>query len=258
MHGRNGFAVRCVKDEIALCFDPDVDSVCAEDEVSGCTDSSATNFNSTATEDDGSCLYGPAQCGGASTVTFDDYTYALVGIGTQCWFKENLRSDNYRNGDVIPGNLTASDWMSMSSGAQAIYNNDLSNLTNYGRLYNWHAVNDTRGLCPVGFHVPSDGEWSVLESALGGSSVAGAALKSASADSPSWNGTNSSGFSALPGGYIYIATGDFYGIGNHGYWWSSSLVAPFAWFRYLYSDNPYIERNNYYQGSGFSIRCIRD
>jgi uncharacterized protein (TIGR02145 family) len=255
-----GFSVRCVRDGGVVCLDPDNDGVCAEDEVSGCTDSNATNFNPSATEDDGSCVMpGPAQCGGASTVTFDGHTYALVGIGSQCWFKENLRSDNYRNGDAIHGNLTNSQWASTGTGAQAVYNNDPANLTAHGRLYNWYAVNDARGLCPMGFHVPSDEEWTVLENALGGSSVAGTALKSSAADSPPWDGSNSSGFSALPGGYRNYYNGAFYDLGYGGYWWSSSPSGSDAWLRYLYSGNSDVTRDyDDFVRFGFSVRCVRD
>jgi uncharacterized protein (TIGR02145 family) len=226
--------------------------------VSGCTDSAASNFNPAATEADESCEYpGPAQCGGATTVTFDGHTYALVAIGTQCWFAENLRSDNYRNGDAIPGNLNNSQWTSTGSGAQAVYNNDSGSLATYGRLYNWYAVNDSRGLCPSGFHVPSDGEWTVLENALGGSSVAGTALKAAS---PVWNGTNSSGFSALPGGFRDAGNGGFSGQGNYGYWWSSSPYGAGAWFRYLFSGSSNVTRGSTFSSMrlGFSVRCVRD
>jgi len=173
-------------------LDPDNDGVCAENEVSGCTDSNATNFNPSATEEDGSCVMpGPAQCGGASTVTFDGHTYNLVAIGDQCWFRENLRSDNYRNGDEIPGNLTDSQWTSTNSGAQAVFgvnstayqgsSDEAANLATYGRLYNGFAVNDPRGLCPLGFHVFTDGEWMTLEMALG--------ISSAQANSVGWRGT---------------------------------------------------------------------
>jgi hypothetical protein len=100
-------------------------------------------------------------CGGSTAVTFDGHTYALVSIGTQCWFKENLRSDNYRNGDAIPGNLKDRKWTSTSSGAQTVFgegtsgvydgsSDEVANLAAYGRLYNWYAVNDARGLCPGG------------------------------------------------------------------------------------------------------------
>ena len=94
--------------------------------------------------EDGSCVHGPAECGGASTVTFDGYTYDLVAIGDQCWFAENLRTEHYANGDAIPGELSNSEWQNTTEGAQAIYSNDASNLADYGRLYNWYAVDDAR------------------------------------------------------------------------------------------------------------------
>jgi uncharacterized protein (TIGR02145 family) len=208
-------------------------------------------------------------CGGASTVTFDGHTYALVGIGSQCWFKENLRSDNYRNGDGIPGNLTDSQWTTTTSGAQAVHNNDPVKLATYGRLYNWHAVNDSRGLCPVGFHVPTDNEWMTLEMALGMTSEQanstgrrgtdqGAQMKASSTDSPPWDGTNSSGFSALPGGSRYYLDGFFYVLGDYGYWWSSSPSGSYAGFRYLDSGSSNVNRASDYVRSGFSVRCVRD
>jgi uncharacterized protein (TIGR02145 family) len=208
-------------------------------------------------------------CGGSTAVTFDGHTYALVGIGTQCWFKENLRSDNYRNGDGIPGNLADSQWTTTTSGAQAVHNNDPVKLATYGRLYNWHAVNDSRGLCPVGFHVPTDNEWRTLEMALGMTSEQanstgrrgtdqGAQMKASSTDSPPWDGTNSSGFSALPGGGRSDRNGNFYSIGSDGLWWSSSPSGSNAWSRYLLSG--YSDVSRYYDNGrdGFSVRCVRD
>jgi uncharacterized protein (TIGR02145 family) len=196
-------------------------------------------------------------CRGITTVTFDGHTYALVGIGTQCWFKENLRSDTYRNGDAIPGYLNDSQWISTESGAQAAYDNDSANLTTYGRLYNWHAINDVRGLCPVGFHVPSDEEWTVLENALGGSNLAGTALKSSATDSPPWDGTNSSGFSAVPGGSHFYDGGYFYNLRSFGGWWSSSRSGSLAWARYLGSGSSGVYRNTSDVRDGFSVRCVR-
>jgi uncharacterized protein (TIGR02145 family) len=191
---------------------------------------------------------------GTSTVNYDGHNYTTVQIGTQCWFAENLRNDNYRNGDAIPGNLSYSQWSSTGSGAQALYNNASGSLTTDGRLYNWYAVDDSRGLCPYGFHVPSDWEWALLENALGGSSIAGNALKSTA---PAWNGTNSSGFSALPGGYRNLngVFGDRY---VSGYWWTSSISWTDAWYRRLDSEGLTVYRNDNYLRYGFSVRCVRD
>jgi len=192
-----------------------------------------------------------------ANVTFDGHTYDLVQIGSQCWFKENLRSDNYRNGDEIPGDLNDNQWTSTNSGAQAIYDNSNANLATYGRLYNWYAVNDARGLCPTGFHVPTDGEWTELVNYLGGEEVAGTKMKSSPSDTPAWDGTNSSGFSALPGGLRYDDLGFFFLEGDYGHWWSSSADGTFgAWFRSLYSDGDNVYRSNV--RSGYSVRCVRD
>ena len=228
--------------------------VCA---TPGCTDATAGNFNPDAVIDDGSCTYGPEQCGGVSTVTYDGYTYDLVAIGEQCWFAENLRNTHYANGDAIPGELTGSEWSITTAGAQAVYGNVAANLTTYGRLYNWDAVDDARGLCPSGWHVPTDGEYIELTDYLGGSSVAGDQMKSSPSDSPSWDGSNSSGFSALPGGYR-TDDGYFDNVGNDAYLWSSSPSGSNAWDRGLYSvlDGVYRSSNN--QRNGWSVRCVRD
>jgi uncharacterized protein (TIGR02145 family) len=254
-----GFSVRCVRDnDFGLCFDPDADGVCAQNEISGCTDSTASNFNPEATEDDNSCgLLGPTQCGGQPTVTFDGYTYVLVGIGTQCWFRENLRSDNYRNGDAIPGELSDGQWSSTTFGAQAVYDHDSINLATYGRVYNWYATQDGRGLCPASFHVPSDWEWNTLENFLGGYSVAGTAMKSSPSDTPSWDGLNSSGFSGLPAGYRYF-NGYFNVLGYNGYWWSSSPNGELAMYRYLNSGYSGVSHSGDNPLYGFSVRCIKD
>jgi uncharacterized protein (TIGR02145 family) len=166
-------------------------------------------------------------------VTYDGHAYATVLIGTQCWFAENLQNDNYRDGTAIPGNLNNSTWTSTTSGAQTVYDqggaNEASNLTTYGRLYNWYAVTNGAGLCPTGWDVPTDAEWTALETHLGAN--AGDQLK---ATSPTWDGTNSSGFSALPGGFRSRIDGSFDNLGNNGYWWSSSPAGSLAWYRDLY------------------------
>jgi uncharacterized protein (TIGR02145 family) len=265
---RSGYTVRCLRDsETEACLDPDGDGVCAENEVSGCTDSSASNFNPAATEADESCVFpGPAQCGGLSTITFDGHTYALVGIGTQCWFAENLRSDNYLNGDPIPGGLNDFQWTSTTSGAQTVYgegnsyvnagnDNEVANLATYGRLYNWYAINDSRGICPPEFHVPSNEEWLILENSLGGSAIAATYLKSSPAV---WDGNNSSGFSGLPGGTRLSGTGNYDDEGNGGQWWTSTVSGSNAWSRYMHTGFTDVHRYPDYQRYGFSVRCIRD
>ena len=225
--------------------------------VSGCTDEAADNYNPEAVIEDGSCVYGPLECGGVSTVTYDGYTYDLVAIGDQCWFAENLRNEHYANGEAIPGDLSDGEWSSTTNGAQAIYANDASNLTDYGRLYNWFAVDDARGLCPSGWHVPTDQEYTTLIDGLGGTSVAGGKMKSSPEDSPAWNGTNTSGFSGLAGGYRYD-NGGFNGGGNFGYFWSASAYGALAWSRRLSGGNTGADRYNNLQRSGFSVRCVRD
>jgi uncharacterized protein (TIGR02145 family) len=228
--------------------------------VQGCTDTQASNFNPLAVIEDGSCFYGPAQCGGQSTVTFDGHTYNLVGIGTQCWFKENLRSDNYRNGDAIPGNLSNSSWQNTTTGAQAIHSSIVLNSAVHGRLYNWFAVNDVRGLCPTGFHVPSDAEWTTLTNFLGGVGIAGGKMKSKGTKywrSPN-EACNESGFSGLPGGsHNYF--GGFNDIGSDGYWWSATENdADYAWSRSLYYRRGNVYGPYNYKMNGFSVRCLRD
>ena len=238
---------------VLVSCNPDED----DNELSGCMDPDADNFNPEATVSDGSCVYGLAGCGGSSSVTFDGYTYELVAIGDQCWFAENLRTEHYVNGDAIPGELSDGEWSSTTNGAQAIFANDASNLTDYGRLYNWFAVDDARGLCPSGWHVPTDVEYTTLTDGLGGTSVAGGKMKSSPEDSPAWNGTNTSGFSGLAGGARSYG-GDFYYGGSSGCFWSASADGTNAWLRVLDGGNAEVLRLNSDQRVGFSVRCVRD
>ncbi len=194
-------------------------------------------------------------CGEA--ITSSGMGYSTFQIGDQCWFAENLRTTTYLNGDAIPQNLSDGDWFSTTSGAMAFYQNDLTSLVAYGGLYNFFAVVDARGLCPSGWHVPTDGEWTVLTDHLGGVSVAGGQMKA----TYGWvvgNGTNSSGFSGLPGGSRFISGGYFGSAGVSAGWWSSSPDGSNAWGRYLSSDVENVYRGNDYQQNGFSVRCVRD
>lgn len=196
---------------------------------------------------------------GCSSVRFDGYDYKVIQIGDQCWLDENLRTTVYANGEAIRGNLSDwAAWASTNSGAQAVYDNLKANMDAYGRLYNWHAVDDDRGLCPSGWHVPSDAEWTRLTDYLGGELVAGGQMKSSPSNTPSWNGSNACGLSALPGGFLE-GSGGFYGVGKYGYWWSSSPSGSYnAWYRLLYSGGTEVHRGNYDRRNGFSVRCVQD
>jgi uncharacterized protein (TIGR02145 family) len=216
-------------------------------------------------------------CTGVSTVTdVDGNVYQGVQIGTQCWTQSNLKVSRYRNGDTIPTGLSNSAWSGTTSGAYAIYNNDPANEALYGKLYNHYAVTDSRGLCPTGWHVPSDGEWNVLVKYLDPnadtvcnmclpSSSAGGALKSTATQPtpggwypPNAGATDSSGFTALPGG-LRTNQGIFNQVTGGGFWWSSSVssafVARYRLLSYFYSS---ISRGDLNRPQGFSVRCCRD
>ena len=189
----------------------------------------------------------------------DGNIYKTIVIGTQTWMAENLKTSKYRNGNAIPTNLSDATWQSTTSGAYTIYNNDAANNTAYGKLYNWYAVADSRNLCPNGWHVPSDAEWTNLVNYLGGSSAAGGKLKSTSSlwTAPNTGVTNESGFSGLPGGTRSI--NGYYNIGSNGLWWSSTVYSTTnAWYRYLNYSNGVLIRYNYNKQSGYSVRCLKD
>jgi uncharacterized protein (TIGR02145 family) len=192
------------------------------------------------------------------TVTFDGHEYQTVAIGCQCWFAENLSTTQYADGTSIQEVTDVTAWFGLSEGARSAYDNDPSNLATYGYLYNWYAVDSAAGLCPTGWHVPSDEEWTTLTTHLGGQIVAGDALKSSATDSPSWDGSNTSGFSALSGG-SRNSNGYFQNMGLSGYFWSSSPSFSNAWYRVLQSGDDLVGRaSNTSQRYGFSVRCLRD
>jgi uncharacterized protein (TIGR02145 family) len=162
----------------------------------------------------------------------------------------------YADGSPIPAVTGNSAWTGLSTGARCDYDNDANNVATYGRLYNWYAVN-TGNLCPSGWHVPTDVEYTTLTDGLGGGSVAGGKMKSSASDSPAWNGTNTSGFSGLAGGYRNY-DGYFYDGGSSGYFWSASANGSNAWYRELIGGSTESYRNYYYLRNGFSVRCVRD
>ena len=242
--------------------------------IPGCIDSSSCNYNPEATEDDGSCLSLDecGVCGGDGStcgfqscgdpISYQGYDYATVQIGEQCWFSENLNTSKYNNGDDIPNIQDGGEWSSLDqneTGAWAYYNNDSdysSGGPSYTKLYNWYAVNDTRSLCPSGWHVPLDGDWTDLTDYLGGLEVAGEAMK---ADF-GWGGesnSNSSGFSALPGGYITTDGDSQFDFYCH-FWSSSSYDNSNSWYRFLTPNSDAIFRYPVQLLFGLSIRCVKD
>jgi uncharacterized protein (TIGR02145 family) len=194
-------------------------------------------------------------------VSISSYGFTqTVTIGTQTWMTKNLDVATFRNGDVIPQAKTDEEWQAAGenkSPAWCYYDNDPKNGTKYGKLYNWYAVNDARGLAPTGFHIPSPQEWHVLSTFLGGYDVVDKKMKSNSGWLNS-NGTNSSGFSGLPGGCRYY-DGYFDNVGMGGYWWSSDMVqngpyicgSELVWLHQLRSRGTT-------QSPSFSARCVKN
>lgn len=184
-----------------------------------------------------------------------------VTIGTQVWMTLNLDVNKFRNGEVILEAKTKGEWKAYSDAGEAAwcyYDNDRKNGEKYGKLYNWHAVNDPRGLAPKGWHVPTDEEWTILTDYLGGVEKAGAKMKSKNEWFYDGNGTNSSGFSGLPGG-MRPTTGLFFHFGSFGRWWSSTEYnSNDAWRRSLFYEHGGVDKFYDDKGSGFSVRCIRD
>lgn len=192
-------------------------------------------------------------------------------IGKQVWMMKNLNVDHYQNGDSIPEIKDPVQWEKLTTGAWCYYENNSENGKVYGKLYNWFAVEDPRGLAPNGWHIPSDSEWKELEICLG--------MTNESVDSMHWRGniegiklkesgithwestnfaTNESGFTALPGGWR-IEDGRFFRIGLNGLWWSTSVGCDMhAYYRNLNNSETKIYRANHNPKCGFSVRCIKN
>ncbi len=230
---------------------------------------------------------------GDGVTDIDGNEYVTVIIGDQEWMAENLRVSKYNNGDAIPTGLSNIEWENTTNGAYAIYDHNASNtdginsyeemVAAYGKLYNWYAVNDSRGLCPEGWHVPGDVDWTQLVNYVASQGFpngnvtngAGNALKSCrqvnsplegcnTFEHPRWNshsthyGFDEFGFSALPGGRRYPA-GSFSHLGTRGRWWSSTEhSSPTAWGRSMVLDDGVVAPYGGNKALGFSLRCVRD
>ena len=184
-----------------------------------------------------------------------------VIIGSQTWTACNLNVDTYRNGDPIPQATNPSEWTDLTTGAWCYYDFDPANECIYGKQYNWYAVNDPRGLAPVGYHVPNEAEWDLLGTNLGGTSIAGAELKQTGTtlwNAPNTGATNSTGWTGLPSGYI-LYFGTFDQLGQYGTFWSSEAYSGAeAWRRFLSYDNILLQQNGARKDSGMAVRLIKD
>jgi uncharacterized protein (TIGR02145 family) len=197
--------------------------------------------------------------------------YQSVTIGTQTWMKTNLEVDHYLNGDEIPQVTDNSQWANLTTGAWCYYLNNDNYGPYYGKLYNWYALNDPRGIAPEGWRIPSDNDWITMEKTIGMSqtevnqtgwrgSNEGSKLKQEGTESwisPNSN-NNSTGFTALGGGYR-TEDGFFNIAKEYGGWWSNSIFnSSTAWARTMKYSNSNIERLNYNKKCGFSVRCIKN
>jgi uncharacterized protein (TIGR02145 family) len=216
-----------------------------------------------------------AQTVGSGMTDIDGNLYNTVIIGTQEWVSENLNVSKYNDGTIIPEVTDPTAWANLTTGAWCYYNNDLANGLIYGKLYNYYAVagiHDTiaatpnKVLAPIGFHVPTDTNWTTLSDHLGGFNVAGGALKEigmAHWMSPNTGATNSSGFTGLSDGFCWYY-GSFGGMGLYANWWSSTLHTNVTtntesvWIRHLDHDNAAVTKNDALKGFGFSVRLLKD
>jgi uncharacterized protein (TIGR02145 family) len=214
---------------------------------------------------------------GTFITDIDGNIYKTVTIGMQVWMAENLKTTKYRNGDLIgttsPSTLDISG--EITPKYQWAYEGNESNVETYGRLYTWYAATDSRKVCPTGWHLPTDEEWTTLTDYLTnngyGYDVTGTQIAKSIASKTGWSSSsvvgsignyqannNSSGFTALPSGYRYFY-GSFSSIGNYSYWWSSTeFDATYAWYRYIYFNSCYVSRYYYNKRFGWSVRCLRD
>jgi uncharacterized protein (TIGR02145 family) len=196
-----------------------------------------------------------------SVTDIDGNEYEIILIGNQVWMAENLKTGTYNNGTVIPKVTDDTDWFNLATGAHAWYGNSEVNFNTYGALYNWYAV-ETGNLCPAGWHVPGDDEWTVLADFLGGKEIAGGKLKAISDlwKNPNEGATDETGFTALPGGGRE-EWGTYFNMVYSGNWWAAdeySSGSNYAFFRAVSYFDTSLGRNasGYHKKSGFSVRCL--
>ena len=202
---------------------------------------------------------------GNGVTDIDGNSYQTVIIGNQEWMAENLRTTKYADGTAIPNVNDGNQWGNLDTGAWCNYENSSLNGATYGKLYNWYAVDDSRNVCPTGWHVPTDAEWTVLTDYLAANGhflMEGRALKATSGwNGLGGNGTDDYGWLGLPGGNRSI-DGRFYRIGHFGYWWSSLEYSThngsYVLCRYLSWGDRGVDSSSPNKESGLSVRCLRD
>ncbi len=201
-----------------------------------------------------------------SVTDHEGNVYKTIVIGSQEWMAENLNLSSYADGTPLPEVTDPLEWAELTTGAWCYYNNDANYACPYGKLYNWYACVDTRQLCPVGWHVPTDDDWLALTNYLDGVEFAGGKMKTTGTVeastgfflSPNADASNSSGFSAIPGGGRYSA-GTFDLIGAQACWWSSTAGSETnSWDRYLHYNFGSAFRGSGVKYFGFSVRCLKD
>jgi uncharacterized protein (TIGR02145 family) len=194
----------------------------------------------------------------------DGNNYTGVTLGNQVWMTENLKTTKYSNGDLIGTTSPATLDITGESTPkyQWAYNGNESYVSSYGRLYTWYTVTDSRNICPTGWHVPDDTEWSILTTYLGGETFAGGKLKEAGLthwQSPNTGATNETGFTALPGSGRNPQGTPINDFGSTGYWWSSSdYDATYTLGRTLIYNTNSVGRGTFHKKIGFSVRCLQD
>jgi uncharacterized protein (TIGR02145 family) len=191
------------------------------------------------------------------------YNGPTVQICGQIWMLKNLDASNYRNGDPIPHVTNLATWASLTTGAWCYYVNNSGYGPLLGKLYNWYAVTDPRGLAPEGWHIPNDFEWQNLGICLGGDAVAGGKMKETGFTywtSPNFSATNTSGFTGRGGGYIDSSAGGYFDKFSFlGLWWSSTSVSSSnGGYAYLQDNSSSLGRTNTNKTYGFYVRCIKD
>lgn len=204
---------------------------------------------------------------GSAIIDIEGNSYNTIILGTQHWMSENLKTSKYRNGDIIPNGLSYIDWANTTEGACAIYNNDTVNNSVYGKLYNWYATYDSRGICPTGWHVPTDDDWTTLSNYILSYtnlfSIIGGTMKTTGTfqwAAPNTGANNMSGFSALPAGWMEIYNNYNFTAQTYvaAFWSCSENGNADGWYRMLNNNSTELSRYASDKHYGMSLRCIKE